>query len=127
MRHRLRPEKTRSVAQRQRYPVARWLVPDSGIRIAFSGTRLGYGVRATERAGRSAFHDQTHLLAEALFTTVEQNQTPVTWSYSDYAEFSGLILPTRVEQVAGDNLPSVYTIESIDFAPSFGPGHFDFQ
>ena len=82
--------------------------------------------RKTPRADL-AFDRQSNLLSEALFTTVEQNQSTVEIQYFDYQDFSGLTLPTRVERTAGDTEPWIFQIESIDFAPNFGPGHFDFQ
>lgn len=88
-------------------------------------THLGYHAR-TPRA-ELAFDNVSRLLAEAHFSTLEQNQSEVQIRYLAYKNFSGLQLPSLVERTAGDTEPWIFHIESIDFTPHFTTGHFDFQ
>lgn len=74
-----------------------------------------------------SFSSETNLLAEALFSTREQNQSPVRLTYAEYRLFDGLPLPTRVTRQVGDAGVWTFTIQSVDFAPVFTDEDFIFQ
>jgi hypothetical protein len=88
-------------------------------------THIGYHMKTP--VVELAFHRQTHLLAEAVFSTAEQNQSPVAITYANYQRFDGIPLPTLVTRQVGDAAIWTYTIETIDFDPAFSTGDFDFQ
>ena len=90
-------------------------------------TRRFIGKRNKTDVVELAFHPQTHLLAEALITTVDNKRAPTLITYEDYTEINGLMLPSKVTRTIGDNSPWIFLIESVDFSPTVRSDEFDFE
>ena len=74
-----------------------------------------------------SFHSQTHLLAEASFTTADKKQAPILITYEDYTRVNGLMVPSRVTRTIGDNPPWILLIDSVNFSPPVRSHEFDFE
>lgn len=88
-------------------------------------THIGFHLKTP--VVRLSFHRQAHLLKNALFATLERNQSPVEITYSRYRLFEGIPIPTVVTRQLGDAPVWTCTIRTVDFDPEFSAGDFDFR